>query len=135
LRVRERRTAVDVRAVARFLIRGTRRAAVTLVGFVLVCLGLAGLLLPVLPGWILIIAGFAVLSREYSWAHSCLAFARKHAARSGTKLRTMAARRRQRGVVEREVVLDPSGEVVIDLTRVQTESADSAAESRSSQAL
>jgi hypothetical protein len=75
--------AVDVQAVGRVLARGTRRAAITLIGFVLVTLGLAGLLLPVLPGWLLIIAGFAVLSREYAWAHSGLTYARKHAAQIG----------------------------------------------------
>jgi hypothetical protein len=112
-----RRRAVDGRAVARFLIRSTRRAVHTLVGFVLVCLGLAGLLLPVLPGWVLIIAGFAVLSREYSWARSCLAFCRRQAAKSGTKIRTLASRRR--AAADREIVLDSSGEVVIDLTQAQ----------------
>ena len=135
-----RRTlAVDGRAIARFLIRSTRRALITLAGFVLVCLGLAGLLLPVLPGWVLIIGGFAVLSREYSWAHSCLAFCRRQAAKSGTKMRALATRRRAAAAapVDREIVLDPSGEVVIDLTRVQEaeEAEESAAESRSSQAL
>ena len=133
-----RRTlAVDGRAIARFLIRSTRRAVITLAGFVLVCLGLAGLLLPVLPGWVLIIGGFAVLSREYSWAHSCLAFCRRHAAKSGTKMRALATRRRAAAApVDREIVLDPSGEVVIDLTRVQeAEEAEESAESRSSQAL
>lgn len=119
------------RSLARFLIRSTRRVAFTVVGFVLVCIGLAGLLLPVLPGWLLIIAGFAFLSREYYWAHSCLAFCRRHAAKGGSKLRNAATRRR------REVVLDPSGEVVIDLTTTQTEAADANAEadSRSSRAL
>ena len=135
-----RRRAVDVRAMARFLIRSTRRLALTLVGFVLVCLGLAGLLLPVLPGWILIIGGFAVLSREYSWAHSCLAFCRRQATKSGTKLRTLATWRRAAAAEgAREVVLDPSGEVVIDLTSVQAdgeaEAQDSSADSRSSRAL
>jgi hypothetical protein len=134
--MRERRTlVVDGRAVARFLIRSTRRAFITLAGFVLVCLGLAGLLLPVLPGWVLIIGGFAVLSREYSWAQSCLAFCRRQAAKSGTKIRTVATRRRAAAaaMVDREIVLDPSQEVVIDLTRVR-EAEESAAESRSSQA-
>lgn len=138
--MRERRTlAVDGRAIASFLIRSTRRALITLAGFVLVCLGLAGLLLPVLPGWVLIIGGFAVLSREYSWAHSCLAFCRRQAAKSGTKMRALATRRRAATAapVDREIVLDPSGEVVIDLTRAQEaeEAEESAAESRSSQAL
>lgn len=118
----ERRTlAIDGRAVARFLIRSTRRAVITLAGFLLVCLGLAGLLLPVLPGWVLIIGGFAVLSREYSWAHSCLAFCRRQAAKSGTKLRTLATRRRAMAAskVDREIDLDPSDEVVIDLTHAR----------------
>lgn len=112
--------AVDVRAVGRLLVRGTRRAAVTLIGFSLVAIGLAGLLLPVLPGWMLIIAGFAVLSREYAWAHSGLTFARRHAARSGRKLRSLATRRRGQAAD----VSEPSGEVVIDLTKVPDDSED-----------
>ncbi|HZI38565.1 MAG TPA: PGPGW domain-containing protein [Acidimicrobiia bacterium] len=103
--------AVDVRTVGQLLVRGTRRAALTLTGFVLVAVGLAGLLLPVLPGWVLIIAGFAVLSREYAWAHSGLALARRHAATSGRKLRSLATRRRGQAAD----VADLSGEVVIDL--------------------
>jgi len=118
----QRSKAVDVRAVALFVARGTRRAAITLAGFTLICLGIAGLVLPILPGWVLIIAGFAVWSREYSWAASGLAFARRHAARSGHKLRSMTRRRRPVTVD----VSDPSGEVVIDLTSVQEEAADSA---------
>jgi putative transmembrane protein PGPGW len=110
--------AVDVRAVGRFLVRGTRRAALTMVGFALVGLGLAGLVLPVMPGWLLIIAGFAVLSREYSWAHSGLAVARRHAARSGEKLRTLATRR---GSAQAADTPEPSGEFVIDLTGVPDE--------------
>jgi len=108
---------VDVRAVGRFVVRGSRRAALTLIGFVLIVLGLAGLVLPVMPGWVLIIAGFAVLSREYSWARSGLAFARRHAARSGRKLRSLATRRRRGGTD----AVDPSGEVLIDLTGVPEE--------------
>lgn len=132
------RRAAERRSLARLLLRGTRRLAVTVAGFVLVCVGLAGLLLPVLPGWLLILAGFAVLSREYYWAHSCLAFCRRHAARGGTKLRTATARRRGR---RPEVVSDPSGEVVIDLTGARGEAAapgvdsDAGAERRSSRAL
>jgi len=108
--------AVGVRAIGRFLVRGTRRAALTLIGFVLVGLGVAGLVLPVMPGWVLIIAGFAVLSREYSWAQSGLAFARKHAARSGRKLRSLATRRR--GMAD---PVEPSGEILIDLTSLAGE--------------
>ena len=110
--------AVDMQAVGRFLVRGAQRAALTLIGFFLIALGLAGLVLPVLPGWVLIIAGFAVLSREYSWAESGLAYARRQAARSGRKLRSLATRR-QRLVVHDSV--EPSGEVLIDLTGIPDE--------------
>jgi hypothetical protein len=116
-----RSKAVDVRAVALFVARGTRRAAITLAGFALICLGIAGLVLPILPGWILIIGGFAVWSREYSWAASGLALARRHAARSGRKLRSMAMRRPPAAGDP-----EPSGEVVIDLTGLQGEAANSA---------
>ena len=98
--------------------RGTRRAALTVVGFALIAVGLAGLLLPILPGWVLIIGGFAVLSREYSWARSGLMFASRQAARGGASLRSLAQRRRSQGVVE--VVL-PSAPVVIDLTKAPDE--------------
>ncbi|HYT40161.1 MAG TPA: PGPGW domain-containing protein [Acidimicrobiia bacterium] len=105
-------TVVDVRAAGRFLVRGTRRAVITVVGFALVLLGLAGLVLPILPGWVLIIGGFAVLSREYSWANSALRFTRRKAAQSGAGLRSLAGRwrRRRSGVVL-------SDDLVIDLTR------------------
>jgi len=109
--------AVDVRAIARLVVRGTRRAALTLIGFVLIGLGIAGLVLPVMPGWVLIIAGFAVLSREYSWAQSGLAFARKHAAQSSRKLRSLATRRPRAAADP----VEPSGEILIDLTRLAEE--------------
>ncbi|MGH9035992.1 MAG: PGPGW domain-containing protein, partial [Acidimicrobiia bacterium] len=67
---------VELEALGRVLRRGTRRAAATLVGFALLGLGLVGLLLPVLPGWLLILAGFAVLAIEYAWAHEALEAAR-----------------------------------------------------------
>jgi hypothetical protein len=121
---------VDVRAVARFLVRGTRRAAVTIVGFTLVAVGLAGLLLPILPGWGLIIGGLLVLSREYSWAYNALAFSRRNAARGGASLRSLADRARHRRMV---VVVLPSDDVVIDLTSTvnataEVEAADEADE-------
>jgi uncharacterized protein (TIGR02611 family) len=105
------RSTVDVRTVGRVLVRISWRATITVVGFTLVALGLAGLLLPILPGWVLIIGGFAVLSREYSWAHSALVFCRRQAVRSGAGLRSLADRRRRVTVVD--VSEDP---VVVDLT-------------------
>ena len=103
--------AVELRTVGRLVVRGTRRAALTVAGFALVALGIAGLVLPILPGWIFIIAGFAVLSREYSWAQSGLTYARRKATQGGDGLRSLTTRWR-RGA---DIVI-PS-EVVIDLTR------------------
>ena len=115
--------ADELRAVGRLLARGGRRALCTVAGFALVLLGLAGLVLPVLPGWALIIAGFAVLGREYTWARRALEFARGQAARSGAGLRTVLRRGRARrgGRPARpeewpaEVVL-ASDDVAIELT-------------------
>lgn len=117
------RGTVDAAAIGRFLLRGTRRAAVSLVGFGLVAVGVAGLLLPILPGWALIIAGLLLLSREYSWAHAALAFARRHTARGGASLRSMAAPPLRRRMGNR-----PSKELVIDLTQSGHQQAGPASE-------
>ena len=109
--IRSEGRAVDLRAVARFLVRSSRRIAITIIGFSLVAIGLAGLILPILPGWALIIAGFLVLSREYAWAYTALAFCRRHAARSGAKMRSLAGKTRRR-----RMILLPSDPTEIDLT-------------------
>jgi hypothetical protein len=44
-----------------------------------VLLGIAGLVLPFLPGWLLIIAGLAVLRTEYIWARQLSDGARQRA--------------------------------------------------------
>lgn len=114
--------AVEMRVVGRLLVDRTRRWALTVVGFALVAVGIAGLVLPVLPGWALIISGLVVLSREYSWANSALAFARRHAARGGRSLRDLLRRLGRRGrsaeaflSASPDVVL-PGDELLIDLT-------------------
>ena len=104
-----------MRTVGRVLVRGTWRAVLTVAGFALIAVGLAGLILPILPGWILIIGGFAVLSREYSWARCGLLFASRQAARGGASLRSLAERRRGRR--RPPAVSRPRAEVVIDLTQ------------------
>ncbi len=47
-----------------------------LAGWGLVALGLVGLVLPVMPGWIFLIPGLAILARHYHWARRLLAYAR-----------------------------------------------------------
>jgi uncharacterized membrane protein YbaN (DUF454 family) len=50
------------------IITPVRKIVIGIVGVALVLLGIAGLVLPFLPGWLLIIAGLAVLRTEYVWA-------------------------------------------------------------------
>jgi uncharacterized membrane protein YbaN (DUF454 family) len=45
-----------------------KRFALIAAGWILVVLGVAGLFLPVLPGFLLILAGLWILSSEYDWA-------------------------------------------------------------------
>ncbi len=40
----------------------------TVIGSVLLLVGIVGLFMPVLPGWLLIIPGLAVLARDFAWA-------------------------------------------------------------------
>ncbi len=49
------------------------RAATVLAGTVLMAVGVVGLFLPILPGWLLIIPGLALLGREFTWAERLLA--------------------------------------------------------------
>lgn len=53
------------------------RAAVLVVGLVVFGVGIAGLALPVLPGWILIFVGLAILASEFTWAHAAYKPVRK----------------------------------------------------------
>jgi Putative transmembrane protein (PGPGW) len=76
---------VPFKAVLIFIGRNGRRVAVTAAGVLLLVLGVAGLALPILPGWLLIFAGFAVLSTEYVWAERMLKRAKKAAAAAKDK--------------------------------------------------
>ena len=44
----------------------------TAAGWILLILGVAGLMLPFLPGVPLLIAGLVMLSAQYRWARNCL---------------------------------------------------------------
>ena len=57
-------TFVPFKIVGRFVRRSGKRVAVTIVGGLLVLAGLAGLLLPIIPGWLLIIPGLALLATD-----------------------------------------------------------------------
>jgi len=72
-------TFVPLKVVGRFIRRSGKRVAVTIAGFVLLLAGLAGLLLPIVPGWLLIIPGLALLATEYVWAQRLLRVAKEKA--------------------------------------------------------
>jgi hypothetical protein len=72
-------TVVPVKIVGRFIRRSGKRVAVSIAGFTLVLAGIAGLLLPIVPGWLLIIPGLALLATEYVWAQRLLTVAREKA--------------------------------------------------------
>jgi uncharacterized membrane protein YbaN (DUF454 family) len=54
-----------------------KRAVIIASGWFLVLSGLIGLLLPVLPGVLLLIVGLSILSVEYAWARRWLAALRR----------------------------------------------------------
>ena len=73
---------VPAKAVVLFISRNGRRVGVSIAGILLILVGLVGLALPILPGWLLIFAGFAVLSTEYVWAERMLRRASNHSLRA-----------------------------------------------------
>jgi uncharacterized protein (TIGR02611 family) len=70
---------VPIKAVVLFISRNGRRIAVTVAGVIVLLVGLAGLLLPVLPGWVLIFVGLGILATEYVWAQRLLKTAKEKA--------------------------------------------------------
>ncbi len=57
------------------------------VGGTLVVLGLTGLVLPVIPGVPLLIAGFALLASEFTWAEVLLNRTKHHVTKAVNKVR------------------------------------------------
>ena len=49
-----------------------KRVARIAAGGILVLAGLIGLALPILPGWVWLIPGLAILAREFTWAQRVL---------------------------------------------------------------
>jgi uncharacterized protein (TIGR02611 family) len=82
------------REVISWIGRNSKRLAVSIVGFVLILGGIAGLALPILPGWLLIIAGLAVLATEYAWAERALDNAKRKARAAAKKARSSVRKRR-----------------------------------------
>jgi uncharacterized protein (TIGR02611 family) len=70
---------VPIKAVLLFIAHNGKRIFVTIAGLVVLLLGIAGLILPVLPGWALIFVGLGILATEYVWAQRLLKIAKEKA--------------------------------------------------------
>ena len=78
-KLREHPNWIPAQVVWQFIKRNGRRVAVTIAGFALVLAGIVGLILPIIPGWLLIIPGLALLATEYVWAQRLLRVAQQKA--------------------------------------------------------
>lgn len=61
-------------------------------GAVLLVVGLAGLIIPVVPGWLLILPGLAILAGEFVWARRLLDGAKGQMAKARAMRRTSTER-------------------------------------------
>src|SRR4249919_1984337 len=98
---------VPFKAIGRFIRRSGKRIAVTVAGTVVLLLGIAGLALPILPGWALIFVGLGILATEYMWARRLLMKAKDVAQTAADK-----TLRRKSSRTKREA--DPSTSVDAD---------------------
>jgi uncharacterized protein (TIGR02611 family) len=64
------------------------RIILVMVGTILLVGGLIGLLLPIVPGWLLIIPGLAILGTEFVWARRLLDTAKAKASELKAKIPT-----------------------------------------------
>lgn len=62
------------------------RIILVMIGTVLILGGLIGLLLPVVPGWLMIIPGLAILGTEFVWARRLLDTAKAKASELKAKV-------------------------------------------------
>jgi len=49
-------------------------------GFLLVLIGIVGLILPIMPGWIFLIPGLVLLAQHFDWAKQLVVWAKEKAA-------------------------------------------------------
>jgi uncharacterized protein (TIGR02611 family) len=82
--------------VLRLLRRSGRKFVVTVVGFAVVAAGLAMLVLPG-PGILVVIAGLAILAKEFVWADRMLQKAKTKASQGTTAAKKLFRRRNSAG--------------------------------------
>ena len=99
------------KAVGRFIGRNGKRVGITIAGFAVILAGIALLVLPG-PGWLLIFAGFAILSTEYVWARRLLVKAKTKAEQAkDVVLRKKAAKAEKKAAPEDTAVPLPNDDV------------------------
>ena len=69
---------VPFKAVVLFIGRNVKRIVVTIVGVLVVLIGIVLIPLPG-PGWAIVFGGLAILATEYVWAQRLLAYAKRKA--------------------------------------------------------
>jgi uncharacterized protein (TIGR02611 family) len=74
----EHPAVVPLKVVGRFIARNGRRIAITVVGVLVLFVGVALLVLPG-PGWLVIFLGLSILGTEYVWAQRLLRLAKEQA--------------------------------------------------------
>lgn len=77
---------VPIKAVVLFIAHNGKRIFVTIAGLIVLLVGIAGLILPVLPGWALIFVGLGILATEYVWAQRLLRIAKEKASAAKDKV-------------------------------------------------
>lgn len=77
--------------ILRFVLRGTRRLLVFVVGVTVVVVGLILVPLPG-PGWAIVFAGFAILATEFTWAEMVLTKAKRQLARFADKAKAIRSK-------------------------------------------
>jgi uncharacterized membrane protein YbaN (DUF454 family) len=70
-------------------------------GWALLVLGIAGCVLPVIPGIPLLLAGLLILAQDYKWAKSALGKAKRWAVHVRRKARAKRRQPKARSVVDR----------------------------------
>lgn len=80
------------KSIWRQLPHPVRWVSVALVGVLLIVLGLAGVVLPLLPGPALIIAGLIVLATEFAWARVVLDRVRHHSENFMQRMKSLRKR-------------------------------------------
>ena len=54
-----------------------KKVGFTVSGWIVICLGIAGLALPFIPGVVFILLGLVILSSQYVWAHRMVTWLRR----------------------------------------------------------